>query len=230
MKGESIKKMNSIIDMLQFNEQVDKNTIIQMLTEIMRIETPTTAGKFDLFKYIAYDKLRPVMNCVYHDNGFKVVSDSHILFVVKEDYPEEYEGKMLHKDGTFEENRRYPKYNVLRPREERMGIKVSIDAAFEAEKIRKADKKLHLNMANGSDYVCLAVVGEDRELKKVYYKTEHFAKFATFMKAYGIDTILINPNRINYAAYATNGESWGVVMPVLAPDNEDLPNIKQLNI
>lgn len=40
MKGESIKKMNSIIDMLAFNEQIDKETIISMLTEIMRIETP----------------------------------------------------------------------------------------------------------------------------------------------------------------------------------------------
>lgn len=71
----------------------------------------------DFYKYTASprtNKLRPCLNGVFHNEGFKVASDSHILVVVKESYPEELENKIVSKKGECIEGK-YPKYNLVRP-------------------------------------------------------------------------------------------------------------------
>ncbi len=41
----------------------------------------------------SYDDLRPIMNCIHHENGFNVCSDGHFLMKQKAEYPSEAENK-----------------------------------------------------------------------------------------------------------------------------------------
>ena len=45
------------------------------------------------------DTPRPQLTGVYHDNGYKVGTDAHIMAMIKSDYPSELEGKIA-KDGS----------------------------------------------------------------------------------------------------------------------------------
>ena len=65
--------------------------------------TPAKAGKFNIYNYVADDEIRPAMCGVFHDGGNKVACDSHILVAVKAEYPAEYEGSVLLKDGSYVE-------------------------------------------------------------------------------------------------------------------------------
>lgn len=72
--------------------------------------TPT--GKFDIWKFILKDKMKPALGGVFHDKGFKVASDSHILVALKEAYPKENEGKILDKKKA-EIKGNFPKWRDL---------------------------------------------------------------------------------------------------------------------
>ena len=87
------------------------NEINVKIANILRLESPTSSSKFRWYDYTENDKkaIRKQMTGIYHDNGYKVASDSHILIAMKEQYPEEYEGKILKKDGSFVDEK-YKKY------------------------------------------------------------------------------------------------------------------------
>ena len=108
MKQTSIDKLSEVYNALRDPENATINNMqaAEMIQQVIRAEamTPAKAGKFNIYNYVANDEIRPAMNGVFHDRGNKVASDAHILIAIKEDYPAEYEGAVLLKDGSYVES------------------------------------------------------------------------------------------------------------------------------
>ena len=98
MKAESMKHLQKMYerctdDMVYFKELIEA---------IIRLESEsTTKSKFKIWDFVGSDMIRPAMCCVFHDSGFKVASDSHILIALKEEYAPELEGRLMKKDGVL---------------------------------------------------------------------------------------------------------------------------------
>ena len=73
MKTNSEKLLNEIY------VYSDDPNIKKKVLQILRIEAPQPNGKFDYYKYVGKELSRPIMNGVFHDNGFKVASDAPYL-------------------------------------------------------------------------------------------------------------------------------------------------------
>lgn len=92
MKQTSIDKINKVYVAIKDSDEF--KMYAELLKDVIRAEamTPVKAGKFNIYNYVANDEIHPSMCGVYHENGMKVASDSHILIAIEEEYPEEMEG------------------------------------------------------------------------------------------------------------------------------------------
>ena len=199
MKAESLKHLQNLY------ERTDDKYFKETIETIIRLESETkTKGKFNLWDYtLKDDVLRPSMNCVLHDSGYKVASDAHILVVLKEDYPEDMEGKLMKKDGTIEtENVKFPNWRMVIPDPKKM-VAVRLDFAgirqFEAD--FKAKKKLDKRMEG---YV---------RVGGCLFKLVYLIKAVRFMEHVGTDEFMVSPDG-GRAALAVSGDSYMILMPV----------------
>lgn len=184
MKPESLKAMQNLIKNVEYNvkdEQLAKYLKYEF-TRIIRIESPQSSKpKFDFYKYVAKDNLRPAMCGIFHDKGQKVVSDTHILIAKKEDYPEEYEGKILGKDGNFIDGK-FPNYESVFPDLKKNSYtehEVDFEAFADFVLQTKATAKLR-----GSD-TSFAFV----QIGGCYFKLQLFQLLVSYMKEIGAKTI-----------------------------------------
>jgi hypothetical protein len=114
MKQTSIIKLSQVYNELN---ETEYRALANLVAEVIRSEEskPVKGSKFDIFKYTMDDKFRPQMHGVFHDNGYKVASDSHVLIAIKSDYTPDLEGKILLEDGSFVEDSKYPKWQSVIP-------------------------------------------------------------------------------------------------------------------
>lgn len=236
MKAESLKAMQNLIKNVECNvkdEQFAKY-LKDEFTRIIRIESPQSSNpKFDFFKYAAKDDSRPALCGIFHDKGQKVVSNANILIAKKEDYPEEYEGKILGKDGKFIEAK-FPNYESLFPDFKKSAYtehEVDFEAFADFVLQTKAEAKLR-----GCD-TSFAFV----QIGGCYFKFQFFQLLVSYMKEIGAKTIwtAIRENHdlrwdsekreyVPYTRYSpmngyveANG-SRGILLPILNPeDNPD---------
>ena len=240
MKAESLKAMQNLIENVECNvkdEQLAKY-LKDEFTRIIRIESPQSSNpKFDFYKYAGKDKLRPVMCGIFHDKGQKVVTNANILIAKKEDYPEEYEGKILGKDGKFIEGK-FPNYESVFPDLKKSAYtehEVNFEAFADFALQIKAEAKLR-----GCD-TSFAFV----QIGGCYFKFQLFQLLVSYMKEIGAKTIWtaireIPDSRwdsekseyVHYtryspmASYVEANGSRGVLMPIRElndnPDNSIL--------
>jgi hypothetical protein len=179
MKKESEKLLNEIY--VTTDDQEIKDKVLQ----ILRIEQSQAKGKFDYYKYVCKDELRPLMTGVYHDNGFKVASDCHILVAIKDDYDEsELGGRVLKKDGTILTDGIYPNWRAVIPelsngkyQKKSETVKINFTKWDEIMATWKAEKK----------------VGDEKKAVKVgnaYYKVELFNLLVLALKKLGVDEFI----------------------------------------
>ena len=187
-------------------ERTEDKYFKETIEAIIRLESETKSkGKFSLWDYVSKDDIRPAMCCVLHDSGYKVASDGLILVVLKEDYPEDMEGKLMKKDGTIEtENVKFPNWRGVIPDPKKMGmVAVRLDfagiRAFEAD--FKAKKKLNKRM-EGYVRVCGCL-----------FKLDYLIKAVRFMEHVGTDEFMVSPDG-KRAALAVSGDSKMILMPV----------------
>ena len=236
MKAESLKAMQELIASANYNCK-DENYVDYLKKEfarIIRIESPQSSNpKFDFYKYAAKKDFYQAMCGIFHDKGQKVASDSHILIAKKEDYPEEYEGKILGKDGNFIEGK-FPNYESVFPNLKKSAYtehEVNFEAFADFVLQTKATAKLR-----GSD-TSFAFV----EIGGCYFKFQLFQLLVSYMKEIGAKTIWTaireipdsrwDSEKSEYvpytkylplACYVEANGSRGVLMPVLNPgDNPD---------
>lgn len=178
MKKESEKLLNEIY------VYSDDPNIKKKVLQILRIEQSQAKGKFDYYKYVCKDELRPLMTGVYHDNGFKVASDAHIMIAFKDDYDvSELEGKVLGKDGAFIKGK-YPNWRAVIPelsngkyQKKSETVKINFTKWDEIMATWKAEKK----------------VGDEKKAVKVgnaYYNVELFNLLVLALKKLGVDEFI----------------------------------------
>lgn len=184
MKAESLKAMQELIASANYDCK-DENYVDYLKKEfarIIRIESPQSSNpKFDFYKYAAKKDSHPAMCGIFHDKGQKVASDSHILIAKKEDYPEEYEGKILGKDGNFIEGK-FPNYESVFPNLKKSAYtehEVNFEAFADFVLQTKAEAKLR-----GSD-TSFAFV----EIGGCYFRLDLFQLLVSYMKEIGAKTI-----------------------------------------
>lgn len=205
MKTNSEKLLNEIYVMTE--DQKIKDKVLQ----ILRIEQSQANGKFDYYKYVSKELARPIMTGVFHDNGFKVASDAHILIAFKDDYDvSELEGKVVGKDGAFIEGK-YPQWRSVIPdftskkhdyRTET--VKIDFDKWAEFMKAYKADKKLNQERI-------WVKIGEQ------IYKVDMFNLLTIAMKRIGTDEITNSLGQYGGKAGLCNGDdgSIALLMPAM---------------
>lgn len=231
MKPESLKAMQELIASANYNCK-DENYVDYLKKEfarIIRIESPQSSNpKFDFYKYVSKEDYRPTMCGIFHDKGQKVASDTHILIAKKEDYPEEYEGKILGKDGNFIEGK-FPNYESVFPDLKKSAYtehEVNFEAFADFVLQIKAEAKLR-----GCD-TSFAFV----QIGGCYFKFQLFQLLVSYMKEIGAKTIWTAISEIHdlrwdgetytryvpLACYVEANGSRGLLMPVSNPgDNPD---------
>lgn len=200
MKAESLKHLQNLY------ERTEDKYFKETIEAIIRLESETKSkGKFSLWDYVSKDDIRPSMCCVLHDSGYKVASNGHILVILKEDYPEDMEGKLMKKDGTIEtENVKFPNWRMVIPDPKKIEmVAVRLDFAgirqFEAD--FKAKKKLDKRMEG---YV---------RVGGCLFKLEYLIKAVRFMEHVGTDEFMVSPDG-KRAALAVSGDNKMILMPV----------------
>ena len=212
MKAESLKHLQKMHAMCS----EDMGYFKELIEAIIRIESePKTKSKFKIWDYVSDDMIRPTMCHVYHDSGFKVASDSHILVAVKEDYEPLLEGRLMLKNGTLapENVYRYPKWRDVIPNPqltEMVPVKLDFEKirGFEAE--HKAKVKAQGFKENG--YV--------KVTDNCAFKLEYLMKMVKAMEYIGTDVLMVNADG-RRAALAVSGESKVILMPICSVDKED---------
>lgn len=185
---------------------------IRSIQAAIYVETPHTSTKFDIYKMAAKDELRPVMCGVFHDKGYKVASDSHILVAVRDAYDEALEGHILDRKGQ-DIIGKYPKWESVFPSEtseEKKAYTLDTAAVYELLRQEKAEKK-----AAGRDGVArrgYVKVGD------TFFRADKLAMICTFMDAYGAKEITTYGQRRAAAVYAPDG-SKALIMPAVFARN-----------
>lgn len=215
MKQTSITKLSEVynnLNALYNGEQIphDYKSLADLIQQVLRAESPEAkAGKFDYFKYVdKSNSIRPIMQCVFHDEGFKVASDSHILIAIKDSYPSEWEHKMLHDDGSFEGGT-YPKWRSVIPKQDGYeGYNVDRKAFYDWLTKKRAEYKAETGKGK-------RFVSEWRyQVGPAQFQAERFDLLLTAMERIGTDVLMVkNANR---SAYAQTEEGTALLMPVMA--------------
>jgi hypothetical protein len=112
--------------------------------------TNAKTSKFNIFKHCEKKGiLRPSLKGVFHDKGQRVATDTHQIAIIKCDYPKEYEGKIIDKEGKEIEGK-FPNYESILPKlnSELTEISVNIDEIKSQFKQYKAFKKVDKNGKN----------------------------------------------------------------------------------
>ena len=188
----------------------------ELIEAIIRIESePKTKSKFKIWDYVSDDDIRQAMCRVYHDSGFKVASDGHILVALKEEYDPELEGKLIKKDGTIETQfTNYPKWRDVFPNPQ-LTVMAPVKLDFEKIKGFEADFKAKMKAENRK-YAITAV----RVAKNCWFKLEYLVKLAKVMEHIGTDTLMVNPDG-RRAALTSSDKGKALLMPIVCPENAE---------
>lgn len=216
MKQTSITKLSEVynnLNALYNGEQIphDYKSLADLIQQVIRAESPEAkGGKFDYFKYVenSSNSIRPIMQCVFHDDGFKVASDAHILIAIKEDYPEELEHKLLHADGSFEDHGIYPKWRSVIPKPDGYEpYKVDRKAFYDWLTQKRSEYKAETGKGKKFMYEWRYQFGPAQ------FHAERFDKLLTAMERIGTDVLMLKDARCS--AYAQTEEGTALLMPVM---------------
>ena len=143
MRIEEILKMNDV-------ESIH-NYVRLLLVENIKINNVN----FGIFNYVSKDKNRPYMSGVYYKDGFSVATDSFILVGVKNNYPAEWEGKIINNLGTALDYN-FPNYKNVLPKDSDCNsdteVNLSIEDITAQYRKYKVAKKEHKNIVNNPHY------------------------------------------------------------------------------
>lgn len=209
MKAESEKRMVKLIQLLTGDEA--QKHVVQELQAILACEANEVKfGRLDLYKFTAKDDLRPSICGVYHDNGWQVATNGHMVIAVKQSYAEEREGKIIAKDGSVIEDR-YPNWRAVIPAYTNEYKTFRMDMAELSEALRKA--KAHTKVY-GKDACQISLSGE------IWFRPDLLHLFATAMKEDGADEIqYLSSDR---GAVVKTDTIQLLLMPMIPPTEDEL--------
>ena len=210
MKTESLKELREAVRILTYtatdlsNAKDDIKNAIDRIKAALYMETPAPSGRFNQADFLADDPVRPVMCGYFHDGGYRVACDSHILAACAESYEAENEGKIIGKDGR-EVVGKYPNWrSVIPANEESERHEIDTGAVYDLLKREKAENKLR-------DKYDVRQIGIVR-VGDACFKVSFFAKICKFMDHYGIKSIRTYGPRRAAKVTAEDG-SVAIIMP-----------------
>lgn len=212
---EAIELLEKVI----YEESVDERQ--EIINAFIRANTLTKrVGKLNLYNFIDKSKYIKSLSGVYYDPyGFKVVSDGHALLAIKEDFDKDLAGKIIDKKGG-EIDCKYPNWKGVIPTGEMEASyttsEIPFDRIKEAYKHYTAAKKLIKNARDKKSYL------EYIKIEKTYYKVQNIYDMLPFFKEFGITEMKSDTSKDKpRAATFRNGETVGILMPVIITDEEE---------
>lgn len=198
----------------------DNVFVLDQLRRFLTSNAPDPSnGKFDLYKYVAKDKLRPVLNAVYHENGFRVATDAVILVALAaQEYAPEYEGKIIDAKAAEVEGR-FPNWRNVIPSVEKQPLSWKIDRPAIVEAVKVAKQRRKEDKA-AKTFVKVMGVGFDPEF---------LLKLADFAAFTASDTLRLSDPDRGVAVYAADG-SVGLLMPVRLEDGGEYDNFLTVDL
>lgn len=107
------KKLTEIFNALM--NAGDKDTA-RLVTEILRAECKVKRGtKFSLYDFVDNLGNNEAYTGIYYNNGTQVATDGYQIIVLKEEYDQELEGKIINKNGEEIETK-FPNYMAVLPK------------------------------------------------------------------------------------------------------------------
>lgn len=111
-----LKELKNYLNACDGLTDEQKQKFNKMIEEVFYAESPVIkGGKFDIYKFASDDPIKPVLNCVYYDNGYVVATDGYIMAVIKSEYDKEREGQIITSDGQVLEGYKYLNYKGVIP-------------------------------------------------------------------------------------------------------------------
>ena len=172
-----MKALNLVEKALELTDEAD---IKKLLSDFLRANTIAKNEKFDLSKYIKNAKEETTnksLTGIYHENGFRIATNGYILCVVDDDYPAEYEGKIISPKGEIIDET-YPQWQYVLPTEKELKRTIfTKNAADIIQRIREEEKVVKRD--NQDVFVKIT-----REEETVYFDSKLFVLFLNFIKKY----------------------------------------------
>jgi hypothetical protein len=169
-----MKEVKLIEDAIRYTNE---DGIRKMLEQFLRANTIVRDEKLDLSKFVCKDDMRPALTGILHENGLKVATDSHILVAIYSHYKSEFEGKIVTPKGVIVDGS-YPNWKSVLPTPESLKtIKLNRLFADVSRRIKQAETIAKI----GDKEVFVSLSCEN---EKMYFRSDYFTKFLTFLKTY----------------------------------------------
>lgn len=162
----------------------------QILKQLLNTMTATKSGKFNMWNYVADPKheIREKLFGIYHENGYRIATDCHVMVVEKCDYNEDLEGKIMLKNGTFV-NDTYPNYSAVIPKSSKDVISLDIAKVREQIKEHRIKEKAYKSLPKGTT-VDLDKIPQNGGIylyeADMYFNMHHFERFINAVEAKGL--------------------------------------------
>ena len=190
-----------------------KQKFNEMIEEVFYAESPVIkGGKFDIYKFASDDPIKPVLNCVYYDNGNVVATDGYIIAVIKSDYDKEREGQIITSDGKVLDGYKYPNYKGVIPTTDgRTAYNIDVAKVRDIIKRSKAWAK-----ANGYKQNCT-----NRLIKigPAFFRLDYFEILVSGMEHIENNVLMIKDETT--AALCKNDKGTLMLVPYIAPQETD---------
>lgn len=108
MKAETKKEFDALVKYVntiaKCGDTLDMNVVKDHIRRILKLEDNSVKKTFSLYDFVmdkknVYTHFYDALTGVYHSNGYAFASDSHVIIKMKKEYPSEYEGKIIAKNG-----------------------------------------------------------------------------------------------------------------------------------
>jgi hypothetical protein len=177
--------------------QTNEDGIRQMLEQFILANTAFRDEKLDLSKFVGKDDMRPVMTGILHENGLKVASDSFILVAVYAHYKSDLEGKIVTPKGKIIDGS-YPNWKSVLPAPESLEtIKLNRLIADVSRRIKQAETIAKIDAKK-------VLVSLPHNGKNLYFFSDYFTRFLTFIKTYPGASMGVKENTCIYASLNKN--------------------------
>lgn len=184
-----MKEINLIEDAIR---QTNDDGIRQMLEQFIRANTVVRDEKMDLSKFVSKDEKRPAMTGILHENGLKVATDGMILVAVYSHYKSEVEGKVITPKGEIIDDT-FPNWKSVLPASESLKtVRLNSLIADVSRRIKQAETIAKIDRKD----VFVSLTCDD---EKMYFRSDYFTKFLTFLKTYPGVNLSVKRNSFIYA-------------------------------
>ena len=171
-----MKAVNLINQALEFTNEP---CIKALLSDFLRANTIVKNEKFDLTKYVSNSKSDTDIKItgIFHEKGFRIATNAYILCVVNQDYPVEYEGKIITPNGQEIEGK-FPAWQLILPNDEDLtGITFTEPVSEILQRIKEEQKVAKID--DSEAFVKLIC-----EEKTIFFNAKMFVLFLNFMKTF----------------------------------------------